>query len=546
MHENFTPNSAYAEQLAVDVPPPAGALTAEQLESRHQLVQLHREVESDRISRGTPFIDQLSELPPDEARELIQRERAYTEETGHMSSNLQEYNEYVADLRKVRADQREHITNELQKIPDDAPAEEKKAAYLEALDHSPVLANKVLQKVNELASKSSWGDSLEAPSAKKLFSEEDIQKIAENGESFQQALTQIIIREPAMVFRTIPILEKVASKDEIRNAISSAAETHPGYVLGRMDTSLKYFAPEEGRKLLVDIAQRIPSQAIGTLLLYPELAEVVGENEVAKIAQKAVTEGAYLPIIQDLQECVSKGYITTEAIRDRVIANLKQNATGEMVSFDGDLQDASIINSDLFGPEDIQLIQNSLIEVYQTGPIRNLSCIDRAPLLSDEVKGQIFQSRLSENPQEVVRALLIEGSITKFVDTDTARSMVLDLVANDSEASFLYYQILRADYLTPDDKRDYISRMTEENPFAFFLSIELVDGSRGEALYSNDELTTLINRAVESSPDGVVSQFSQLMPYLGDIQNQKRVLISALEKSQDPGLLHRHGAELTA
>jgi hypothetical protein len=547
MHEQFSLDSSQAQQIASDIPPPEGLLTPEQIASRNQLVQLHREVEDTREYKPTPFIDQLSALSPDEARELIQRERSYSEEIGRVSSNLQEYNEYVADLRKVRAEQRDHITSELQKIPDDAPAEEKKAAFLDALDHSPVLANKVLQKVNELSTKRSFESSNDAPSSKKLFSEEDILNIAANGESFQQALTQIIIREPAMVFRTISILEKVTSKDEIRNAISTAAETHPSYVLGHMDTTLKYFAPEEGRKLLVDIAQRIPSEAIGKLLLYPQLAEVVGESDVAKIAQKAVTEGSYLPGITSLQECVDKGYITTEAIRDRVIGNLKQVSTGEIISFDSNLQDVSIINSELFGPEDRQLILNSLVEVYETGPLGLLSNIHNAPLLSDEMKGQIFQTRLSENPQEVVRALLVDGTITKFVDADTARSMVLDFVENfNSETILPNYQILRADFLTPDDKRNFVLRMINVSPYTFLMSINLVDGSRGEALYSKDELSAMVISAAELSPAGAVSHFNEIMPYLGDIHNQKSVLIKALEKSPDPGLFLRHGAELTA
>lgn len=511
MHEQFSLDSTQAQQIATDVPPPEGLLTPEQIASRNQLVQLHREVEDTRAYKPTPFIDQLSALTPDEARELIQRERSHSEEIGRVSSNLQEYNEFVTDLRQVRAEQRDHIVGELQKIADDAPVEEKRAAYLDALEHSPPLATKAMEKINQLTQKVSF----DGPRPKKVFSDEQIDEVAQNGEKFKQALTQLIIDEPALVFRTSTILEKVASPDEIKTALDTIRESDPKMLLGHIDIIMKFYQKDEARDLVLELAEAQPAHALYKILK-PTILNLIGEQEVGRLAKKAVHEGVFLPSGYALQECIDKGFISKDEVKKRVFEEFDaQPSNVEIHTYtDGD--------DPILTPDDVQMLADSLYAKVQNEEL-GIFAIKLTRLLTPEQKQTLFQQRFNKEP--TIMAAEYPDMVAQYVDPEIARDAVLQLIADPEQRAYdRPNMILRNSILTLEDKQTYARELATKDPNLFIINLEFVNGTIGDPLLSEQELSLIVQNAFTVDFENACVHLSDCAEYFPDPEQLKKII----------------------
>jgi uncharacterized phage-associated protein len=531
MYEQFTLDSPHADQLAHDVPPPDGALTAEQIESRHVLVQLHREFEDTRVYADTDFIEHLMTISPEEARQIIQQERAKSEDAGWLTPNLQQYNSYVADLRKVRRDQREHIKSELQQIPEDAPAEEKRAAYLRALDHSPILASKILEKINSVSMKMT----LHNPRSTKIFNDDQIKEVSANGEKFKQALKQIIIDEPTLVFKTSAILDIVASKEDIRAALDTVRETNPDTLLGYIDYALKFYNRDEAKDLIIELADKSPSQALH-MIIKPRIAELLGDTEVARLAKKAVHEGAYLPVGHTLNECIAKNYVTKDEVREKVFEEFENQFSNFNASSYSSGEDP------ILSTEDIKMLSEKAYLKIQNGEL-DFGVIRNTGLLTDEQKKVLVQQRFDEDPTKTTEEH--PELVSLYIEPSVAREALLLYIQNDEEKAFnRAYQILNHKVLTSEDKQAFFRRLVDKNPSTALSNLHYVNGKYGEALFSDEEIGVFVVKAFETNFESACYTLKDCAKYFEDPQILKTLIIDGIEKSESLSIFSTNNKEL--
>ena len=531
MSEKAAPPIPQAEALAVGVPPPDGVLTQQQIEARHALVGLHRETKETSYPSGFSFVEELSSLPADEARALLEKERAWSEQTGTVTYRLAEYNAYVSDLREVRAGQREHITQALQRVPTDAPPNVRQAAYIEALDYSPPLASRALTKINQIADN---GDSFMNQIGRKLFTDEQITELAEDKTKFQQALNQLMIKEPAIVLRAGSLLSKVAEPQQIHSALKTLQETDPDLLWGHIDFALKYYTPEDGKQLIREISEANPSTMLYKVLK-SNLFELVGEDTVRSIAIKAVKEGSYLPDQDSLATCIKKGYISLEDVKTRVLADIEADPNNDNTG--------RLLNGELLSLEDRLAIHDAVLTRYQTADDDLFRQVSTCTILTFEERQGLIQSHFDANPMAVIDQF--GSTLSIYIQPEELRTQLVAWIGKGSEDVFASPSgILTNTALTPEDKRAYVTALIKEDPGNLLGCVQYIDGTYGDALYDEQQLNQVVKQAVDGADfSGVSIYLNKVVGCLGTPEEQKQYIQQRFSENPNMHLFSSYNIE---
>jgi hypothetical protein len=494
--ETFQPDSPIAQEIAVGVPPPQDLLTQEQIESRHRLVALHRETREGHHPSRLGFVEELSQLPVDEARERIRELRRIEQETGKTTTSLQQYNAYVTDLREIRAEQREHIAQELEKIPEDATPQERREVFIMALDHSPPLATRTLEKVNELVPQSMFSDN-----HRKMFSDEQISEIAQDPEKFKQALKQAIIDEPEMVIRTAKIMEQVASPEDIRSALDTLQETKPDMLLSKLPYVMRYYSRDEARILVTTLAEKNPGYALYDIM-NPDISELIGEDAVARIANKAL-EGNYLPLMSCLEECIKQGFFTKEALKVRILKDLEPRLDEEnesILASDSGPQLHNVENlmrSELYTSEEKAEIHDKVLMLFQNADDTFFRSLESTSILTEEEKIALFTTKFTADPMGAMDKYA--SMVSTFTDPEVARETILQYIRVTGPESYKNaWSILDSSALTIDDKRNFVLEIHKNNPDKIFGLLYKIDGSYNDEIFNNQEIAEIIRNTFET------------------------------------------------
>jgi len=531
MSEEFKPDSHIAEEIAIGVPPPQDILTQEQIESRHHLVALHRETKEGAYSPGISFVEELSSLPADEARDRIRELRRIAQETGRIPHELQEYNAYVTDLREIRSEQREHIAQELEKIPEDASPQERREVFITALDHSPPLATRTLEKVNQIAA---TGSSFMA-SPRKIFRDDQITDISHDPEKFKQALTQMIINEPDMVFRASTIMEQVASPAEIRSALDALKVTDPDSLLGHLPYVMQHYSRDEARTLITTLAEKSPESAIYRIMS-PEITELIGVGTVAGIANKAL-ESSYPPYMGLLEDCVSKGFFTKEALKARILADIEPNPDAEKDnSFSSIIGPGlalvdELMRSDLYTAEEKAEVHDKVLGLFQTADDTFFRSLEYTSILTQEEKISLFQEKFASDPMGAVEKYA--SMVNAFLEPEVARETILRYVAESGpEAYNNTFSILSSSALTVEDKRNFVLEVQKNSPDNIFGLLSQIDGSWSDEIFSQDEISGILRNTLEVIDMATSSNYLDAIIKYIDVSELKLILVDKF--TQDP------------
>ena len=312
MGEEILSHVPEADSLALDVPPPPGALTEDQLQARHDLVRLDAQVSpySHIFESDISEIESLMQMSPDEARSKLDDERE-KDANGEYSTLLESHKRYVETLRDIRRDQSDHIKERLESVKDE-PEEVRREEFLQALEYSPLLASRALHKVNPEGN--IFEDNLPA-----LLSNEQIAEASKTKEGFQQAITQMAVREPRLFISRRKILEQALDSDTLTTVATSLLDSHPDQVIDSPESFLgvlEYCSEEDratkARELLgqirVDRGWSLEGKQLIDITLSSDVIDLIGMDGAQEIANRLIIKGDYLPYVYQARELIDKGW----------------------------------------------------------------------------------------------------------------------------------------------------------------------------------------------------------------------------------------------
>lgn len=461
--------------------------TLEQKETQVRLVDLLRAVQMRYGTNTEPIPSELLQLSPDDFQIRLDQEREKSKITGEKSKLLEDYEQFIQDLRLLRKEQSEQIKNEREQQGEDSKASMREQ-YLRSVSYSGKLQQAVLDKMENTGS---------TLGIQRIFTEEQIASAKNNDGNFLELVQFGMKRSPKSLFDNFEILEQLLPQESLVATLDLLAQLEPfSFVMGFK--KFKHLFPVDRQKEILFKTFKNDQGASATILFLaePGINELFTGTEKRELLLKAASTTYASSFEKARAELyVNDGSLTEDDVRDIIVGFVKRDRDGvkKAISF------LDYFKTD----EQRQRLKQEVIQVF-TRPASDSdmwSLQHTQNLLTDDDRKAIIQRLVAEKPSdmgfhfELMQQYLSHDEISLWVKGAFKRT---DWSLFHSTG--LLIQLFASDYVSDADKTLFVEACIKDKPDEAMGLLEFIfsnmPGSDRKAIVDNLLLRVGVGRGL--------------------------------------------------
>ncbi len=391
---------------------------------------------------------------PDILAEVDKIKKVPREELKHEEiSLLYNWTDYVNSLRKLRALQIEQIKEAL----NNAPPEERRQTYLEAVTWSSPVQQKFLAELQKRTD--------EGGSGKRLFTDDRLAEAAKTEEGFIDLLDDLIELNPSEIMMYCRNLEDILPRERLIPLLDKVFIKDPSAIASNAVTVRKLYGDEKFKQMFFEACDKYADSSFIWSLRDENVRNLIGHEESKRIITKCIEKSAKYSRNAINAELVDLGLVDKDLLSRELVVAVRAASSYHKVS--------EITHYwEFFGETEREECRTIARQVLADNEIIFTSLDSLSGILGDD-----------EIASAARKVLMSDEQVTLYSWSDAEKYLGSDFEAwaaevmegkrpNIEPSDELCKKYLNSGTTTPEEKERFLERICEGYPWRIFYSAD--------------------------------------------------------------------------